>query len=173
MGYIHDTGVCAFLPPELTQVNDGTGASWTTATSSSTWWLQRTAAAGIFTLKASILAAMKNVNPYKGTYLTSIDVWYRIVTMQLTAMQAYVTQLALPETGYAWSAPAEKTFLMDTAHDTEAERAAVGYHKMRLTMYPAFWIEYDYTINLELTCTGGADSIFNYYGSRVNYTLRV
>jgi len=172
MGYIHDTGLSIFFHPSLTQVNDGVSA-WTDGTSSSVWWKARAAGAGAFTLKASLLLPHQHLVTYKGSRLTTVDIWYRVATGTLSAMDAYITQLALPANAAAWSAPALKNFTYGTDHDTTLERGAIAYHKMVLTLVPAFWVEYDTAINLELTCTASASALFYYYGCRANYTLRI
>jgi hypothetical protein len=172
MGYIHDTGLCVFLPPSLTQVADAVSA-WSDQQSSSVWWRQRAAGAGAFTLKASILLPHKHTTLYKGSYLQSIDVWYRVLTAALTALDAYIWMQALPVNGAAFGAPTEKNFAYDSGHDTNLERSSAAVHKMTLSLNPAFWVEYDYFVNLEITATAPATTVFAYYGARANYTLRI
>jgi len=172
MGYIHDTGMCIFLPPETSQIDDEV-AAWPDEGSANVWSKDRAAADGAFVIKIPVLLPHQNSTASRGSRVTSIDIWWGVTVAALDSLAADIQLLTLPATGGAWGAAAAQTFTYDTYHDTAGERITTGYHKMTLTLDTPDWISNTKCLIVQLTVDAAATSVFKYYGSRVNYTLRV
>ena len=91
----------------------------------------------------------------------------------LTLLDAYIWMPSLPADNDAFGAPTLKNHTYDTAHTGNVHRSSENEHKMTLTLFPAFWVEYDYFVNLEIEATAPINTIFSYFGARANYTLRI
>src|SRR3972149_10014100 len=117
MGYIHDTGMCVFLPPEICQIDDES-VTWTDEVVSNVWVKERAAWDAGFVLKIPALVPHQNSTADKGSRVTSIDIWYQVVTLALDSLAADIQLVALPAHGAAWGAMTAQTFTYDANHDT-------------------------------------------------------
>ena len=172
MGYIHDTGMCVYLPPEICQVDDE-ASTWSDEDASGVWSKDRAAADGSFYLKIPALVPHQNSTADKGSRPTSIDIWYQVLTTALDSLAADIQLETLPAHGAAWGTMVAQAFTYDSYHDTAGERITVAAHKMTLTLDSPDWIDNTRMLLVQLTVDAAATSVFKYMGARVNYTLRV
>lgn len=170
MGYVHDTTVSRFIPPEKAQFSAGT---WSDAVASNVWSKNRAAADASFVLKIPICPPVQSSRGLKGAYLKSIDVWYEVGTAALDSLAAAVYRATLPANGAAFAAPAAQSFTYDGAHDAANERITADEHRMTLSLAAPFWVDDDDQVTVELSVDAAATSVFKYYGARANFTLRL
>ena len=169
MGYVHDVSMSQFLGPCISMVSAGT---WTDTIAVNVWSRNRTANASSFTMRIPIQIPSNSVAS-RGAYLKSIDVWYEIATAAATDFATVLLyKITLPVTGTLATA-ASVAVTLDTGHDTAAERKAVDEHKMTLTLDTPAWIDNDEAYNVEMIVSAAATTVFKFFGSRANYTLRV
>ena len=169
MGYVHDTAMSQFIAPEEAQFSAGT---WTDAVASNVWSKQKAAADAAAVVKIPIKIPQNSASQ-KGAYLRSIDVWFTVTVAALDSLAATIYKATLPADGAAYAAPAAQAFSYDTGHDEAAERIDVDEHKMTLTLISPFWLDDDDEVYVELAVDGGLTSVFDYYGARANFTLRI
>jgi hypothetical protein len=167
MGYVVQKSMSEFIPPSMVQKTAGT---WTPTLASNVWSDVRTAADASFSLAIPI-NLMASSDGYRGAYVKSIDVFYKIAT---AAADDFATvsleKMALPATGAAPTGAA-LTVTQDTGHDTAAERKATGDHTMTVTLSTPEWLDNDEALVLTLTVDAAATTVFTLYGARVNYDL--
>ena len=169
MGYVHDTACARFLGPDEIQVSAGT---WTMTTSTQHWFNRRTAAAAAFVLRIQAKLPANSV-AQKGSYLKSVDVWYKNATADGTAATLKLYKETLIANAGSWVAPSEVTTTADTDHNTAAKLYAQADHKATLTLTTPIWIDDDDNVFVEFTFTGAAGSVFDFIGARFNYTARL
>lgn len=98
----------------------------------------------------------------------SIDIWWATsVAAMTTGTTAALYKGTLPATGVAATGAAIE-FAYDSAHDTDAERKAVGSHKMRLTPTTPIALAENETLWLVLTITPAATTIVKLAGIQAN-----
>jgi hypothetical protein len=169
MGYVHDTAMSLFIGPEEAQHSAGT---WTaTNGAGNLWYSRRTAANATWVTKIPIKLPQNSV-ALKGSKLVSVDIYWETTVEVMDAVAAVLYKATAPANGSAFSA-ASVTTSYDTGHDTAAERVTVEQHTMTLTVTTPFWIDNDDVIYVELSVDGGANGVFDLYGARANFTLRV
>lgn len=169
MGYVHDTHMSQFIPPAAITKSAGT---WTPSVASNVVKEARAAADASFTLLIPI-PIPSNASALKGAKLKSVDVWYKIATAAADDFATVtLNQIGLPGDGDA-PAGAEVSVTLDAAHDTAAERKAVGDHTMTVTLASPAWLDDDDAYFLELVVDAAATTVFTLYGARANYELRV
>jgi hypothetical protein len=169
MGYVHDTAMSQFIPPEACQYTVGTFAD---GVASNVWSKDKTAADDTSVIKIPI-AIPQNSVAQKGGYLRGIDIWFAVTTAALDALAATIYKATLPADGAAYAAPASQAFSYDEGHDTAAERIDIDEHKMTLTLTTPFWLDNDDEVYVELSVDAGLTSVFKFYGARANFTLRI
>jgi hypothetical protein len=169
MGYVHDTAMSQFIPPEACQYTVGT---FTDGVASNVWSKDKAAADDTSVIKIPV-AIPQNSAAQKGGYLRSIDIWFAVTTAALDALAATIYKATLPADGAAFGAPASQVFSYDSGHDTEAERIDVDEHKMTLTLTTPFWLDDDDEFYVELSVDAALTSVFKFYGARANFTLRI
>ena len=171
MGYVHDTAMSQWLPPSLAHYVTGT---WADAAGqvATTIVKQKAAADNTATLTIPIVIP-SNSAAYKGCKVSTIDVYWEVTVAALDALSATIYLVTLPANGAAIAAPASQAFSYDTGHDTAGERLTLDQHTMTLTLTTAIWLDNDQVLQVELSVNAAAASVFDYIGTRVNYTLRV
>ena len=167
-GYVHDTHMSQFLPFSLFSHSAGT---WTATVASNVWYARRTAADAAATTRIPILLPSNSAGN-KGAYLTSVDLFYRVVTAALDALQADMYKTTLGANG-ALQTVAAVTTTYDTGHDSAAERITVDEHKLTLTLSTPVWVDDDEEIFVEVVADNAATSLLDYFGARANFTLRL
>lgn len=169
MGYIRDDGLVQVVGPADSLVSAGT---WTDTLVSGIWSRQRTAGAGAFYL-AFMARLLQNSTSQRGSYVTSVDLYWKVGTAALTSLAATIYLVTLPADGAAFGAPASQAFSYDTGHDAAGERVTVDEHKMTLTLTTPIWVAEDELLQVELAVNPAAGSVVDWYGAVWHYTLRL
>mgnify|MGYP001617896605 CR=1 FL=1 len=170
-GYVHDTAVSFWIHFTDFSHNSGT---WTTTVGpvANTYMTRRTAAAATSITIIPILVPQNSV-AQKGFYLTSINIWFEYLTAAPTSLDALIWKNVLPADTAAIAAATAIAFSYDTGHDTAGERDNVDQHKMTLTLTTPIWLDNDDLVFVELTSVNAATTSLDFYGARVNGTLRL
>jgi len=168
MGYVHDTGITAFIHPCEATPTVGT---WTMTVASHLWTLNHTAADNTSVLKIPIKLP-GNSAALKGSLLKSVDIWWVNATADLDALSAEIYVSTLPAQAGTLAATSQ-TLTYDSGHDTAAKRITQAVHKMTLTLTTPVWLDDDNEAYVELTVDAATTSVIKLYGARANYTLRV
>ncbi len=174
MGYVHDTAMSQFVPPNKIGYSAGT---WALAVASNVWSLDRTAADVAFTVFVPVPIPSNGV-ALKGAYLVSIEVMYSIAT---TLADDFASVTLYKDTLKAVAASGSGTLntaasvvgTMDAGHDTAVERKAIDEHRMKLTLTTPVWIDNDEAFHLEFVIDPAVGTVFKFFGAICNYTLRI
>ena len=169
MGYIRDDGMVQILGPADCMVTAGT---WADTLDNNAWSKRRSAAAASFYL-AVFAKLLQHADDQKGSYLTSIDLYWKVGTAAVTSLAATVNLFRLPADAAAFEAPVSQDFTYDDGHNTAGERATADEHKMTLTLDAPIWISDDELLVVELAVDAAAGSVFDWYGAAFNFTLRL
>jgi hypothetical protein len=172
MGYVHDTAMSRWLFPNEAMASAGTWTQRESTTAADLWCIGRSAADATFNLMIPI-KGWQNSADGKGTKLVSIDIWFYIGTAALDSMAASIFKVTKAADNAALPAGVAVTFSYDTGHDTAGERIDADEHVMTLTLDTPVWLDHEDLYFVELACDAALTSVFEYLGSRVNYTLRV
>jgi len=170
-GYVHDTAMSLWIPPADILKTAGT---WTdTVGPVADTYMQRRAAADATAILVIPINPPQNSVAQKGSYLKSIDVWWEVTTAAMDAVTAELIQATLPANTAAFAAVTKPAITFDAGHDSAAERLTLDQHKMTVTVTTPFWLDDDDEVYLELTIDAALTSVFDIYGARANFTLRV
>ena len=126
MGYVHDTAMSQFIPPNTCHYVTGTWADAAGAVAN-TIAKSRTAADASTTITIPIPIPQNSV-ANKGSKLVSVDVWFNVLTAALDAMDALIYKATLPAQAADFAAPSSQTFTYDADHDIAAERIILDQH---------------------------------------------
>ncbi len=168
MGYVHDTAMSKFVDPKDFQNSAGT---WTQTNAANLWYLRHTAEAVAFVTKIPV-KPLQNSVALKGSKLLSVDLFFVNGTANLTTLTAALYKATLPADGAAMATVLVATSY-DAGHDTAPERVDQDEHKLTLTLTTPAWLDDDDLYYVEVSVDPAAGSVFDWYGARVNYTLRV
>jgi hypothetical protein len=168
MGYVNDTQMSAFIPPEDTTATVGT---WAMAVASNLWTLNKSAADNTSVLKIPVRLPGNAVS-LKGAYLKSIDIWWSNATANLEALSALIYKATLPVQGGSHAVSA-LSFSYDAGHASAAGRITQATHRMTLTLSTPIWVDDDDDLYVELTVDAAASSVVKLIGARASYTLRL
>ncbi len=168
MGYVHDTAMSQFIDPAEFQNSAGT---WTATNAANMWYLRRTAANATWVTKIPIKIP-QNSAALKGSKLVSIDLFFDITVEAMDSVAAVLYKGTLPADGAAMTTAAVTT-TYDTGHDAAGERIDVDQHKMTLTITTPAWLDDDDCYYVEVSGDGGVNGLFDWYGARANFTLRM
>jgi hypothetical protein len=169
MGYVHDTHMSQFIPPNLAWGDTATwamGAGQVAHTKS----LSCDATDETATLHIPVMLP-SNSQANKGAYLKSIEIDFEILTAACDAMAATIYKLSRGADGAAATATSVD-FSYDTGHDAAAERIDVDQHKMTLTLDTAAWIDNDEEYWVEVAFDKAATTTVDFLGAVANFTLR-
>lgn len=170
-GYIHDTATSFFIPPALMHYVTGT---WADAAGAVTNTIAKTCSLGDNTAVITIpCVPLQNSVALKGFYLTSVDVWFELLTAAPTTLDALFYSISLPADTAVMVVATTLPFSYDTGHDTAGERDNVDQHKMTCSLTTPFWIDNDQIVTLQITIDGATNSVVHMLGARVNGTLRL
>ena len=167
MGYLNDTGFSQFIAPILALTSAGT---WSGAYNSNIIYRVRTAADSSFDMMLPILVP-SNSRMDKGSKLKSVEFIYYITTASPDAfaeLDVWKNTFASDGTPTATAVP----ITLDAAHDTDAERIALGYHRAVLTLTTPVWIDNDEIFYVHALVDCAATTVFRIYGAIANYTMR-
>jgi hypothetical protein len=167
-GYVHDTHMSQFLPFSLFSHSAGT---WTATVASNVWYARRTAADAASTTRIPVLLPSNSAGN-KGAYLTSVDIFYRVATAALDALQADMYKMTTGADGTLQTVAAVMTSY-DSGHDSAAERIDVDEHTLTLTLSTPVWVDTDEEVFVEVVADNAATSVLDLFGARANFTLRL
>ena len=170
-GYVHDTAVSVMIPPRSCIFNVGTWTD-TAGAVSGTYCVRKTAAANSPFLVIPLMPLQNSV-ALKGSLIKSVDVWWIVGTAALTTLTATVRQNTVPANGAAYPASVTPAFTYDANHLNNAARVTQAQHSMTCTLTTPFWLSNTEQDVLELTLVDPGTAVFDFYGARVNYTLRL
>jgi hypothetical protein len=174
-GYVHDTASSQFISPGAALHTVGT---WTPTVGNValTYMSRRTGAAATNQL-VYLLTPPQNAAAFKGSYLKSVDVWYELATAALTTLTPVVDLATLPPTaaatGTVFSAPVSQPVTFDASHNTNALRAAIGKHHMVVNITTPWWLGPNDLAYLDITIVDPGTAVYDDYGVRANFTLRI
>jgi hypothetical protein len=176
MGYVHDTAMSQFIPPNLFGYSAGT---WTLAVASNVWSLNRTAADAAFTVYMPVLIPSNSVAD-KGSKLLSVEFMYSIATAAADdfvaatcALYKDTLQASAASGSGTLNTAAIATGTLDTGHDTAAELKAIDEHRLKWTLTTPVWLDNDAAYHFEAVVDAAAGTVFKIFGGIVNYTFRV
>jgi hypothetical protein len=169
MGYIHDTNMMYFVPPSQAGGSNGT---WTHTLDGTHWKLHRAASSGTFYLAVPFALPHQNTAENRGSRVQTIRIYYSVSDADLTSLTPEFNLETLP-TGAEFDAPTNPTFSYDSAHDSANERKAQGDHVMTLTLTTAVWLSGLTSLRVDLCCVAPASTLFDFWGAKIDYTLRI
>jgi hypothetical protein len=175
-GYVHDTATSIFISPGAAFHTIGTWTD-TVGNVALTYMKRRTGAAATNQLVYPITFLPQNSVALKGSYLKTIDLWYEISTAAMTTVTHALDLATLPAAaaavGNAFAAPVAQTITFDSFHNTNALRVAIGKHHTTITLTTPVWLGPNDLMYLDTTMTDPGTSVWDDYGIRVNFTLRI
>ncbi len=176
MGYVHDTAMAQFVPPNVFGYSAGT---WAMAVASNVWSLDRSAADVAFTVYMPIPIPSCSV-ALKGAYLVSVELMYSIATTladDFVETTAAIYKDTLQPTAASGSGTLNTAAIVlgdfDAGHDTAAELKAVDEHRAKWTLTTPVWIDNDAAFHAEYVVDPAVGTVFKVFGGIVNYTLRL
>jgi hypothetical protein len=176
MGYVHDTHMAQFIPPNAIGASAGT---WTLAVASNVWSNNRTAADAAFTLYVPI-PIPSNASALMGAKLLSVELMYSIATgaaddvVDTTFVIYKDTLQATAASGSGTiNTAAELAGTKDAGHNTAAETKAVDEHRAVITVTTPEWADNDVAYHLEMVVDAAANTVFKVFGAIANFELRV
>jgi hypothetical protein len=168
MGYIHDTNMSQFIPPNAVHAATGT-FTFVAGQVAGTIALHR-AAANETTKFTFPIMVPSNASTLKGSLLKSIEVDYEILVAEPTSITWTLNKVTRgADTAVAVVAAVTKT-------DTLAAAGAksVDQHKQTITLSTAAYIDNDEYYLLEMAIAAGAGgNTTDILGAVANYTFRV
>ncbi len=173
MGYIHDTGMTAWIPASVGAYYGGT---WTfLAGAELVPSRHRAAAAGWFYIDMPALIPHQNSNSYKGCRIAAVTLYYLVSNANLTSLTAYIYAQSIPDdpTFSAWPAETELPFSYDSHHNTAGNRLTQTCHALTLSLATARWIQGDEFLHVKLVSEAPAGAVVDFYGMKLDYTLRL
>jgi hypothetical protein len=171
MGYVHDTHMARWIPPNLCSFVTGT---WSDAAGAVAGTIAKSKAAADNTAVVTIpIALPANSGTRKGSYVKSVEVFWEVLTAAMDAVTAVINLARFPADGAAFAAVSAQTFTYDAGHDSAAERLTLDQHKMTLTLSTPIWLDDDDALMVQITFDAAATSALTFFGAKVNYTTRL
>ena len=169
MGYVHDTAMSQYIPPNAMNYVTGTWADAAGAVAN-TIVRRKTAAAETSTITVPIMIPSNSVAG-KGCLLVSVEVDYEISTAAATSVTLALNKV----TRGADTADAVVAAVTGTQLLTPATTAAtVDEHKDKFTVTsPTLYIDNDEYYLLKITAVCAAGTVIEILGAVANFTLRV
>ena len=169
MGYVHDTAMVQFIPPNAFAYSAGT---WTPTLASNVFCMAKTAAADSPNIFIPISLPGNSAN-FKGSYLTAIDVVWSNATADLTSVTTVeLEKQVIPANTVAQTATAP-TITIDTNNDSSAKRLTQAAHTMTVTLSTPVWIGAGDAYYLYITVAAAAGSVLKVFGARAYFTKRL
>ena len=176
MGYVDDTHMALFIPPNQIGASAGT---WTLAVASNVWSNNRTAGDASFTLYVPIPIPSNEI-ALKGCKLLSVELMYSIATaaaddfaLATFALYKDTLQASAASGSGTLNTAAAVTTTKDTGHDAAAELLAADEHRAVLTVTTPAWIDNDEAYHVEAVVDAAATTVFKVFGAIANFELRV
>jgi hypothetical protein len=169
MGYVHDTHMSQWIPPNVLVASAGT---WTLAVATNVWSYNRTAADASFTICVPI-PILSNSVAFKGSKLLSVELMWLVATAAMDAVAEPLVYLNTLNVNGTLNTAAAVTTSIDTGHDTAAERLTLDEHRAKVTITTPLWCDNDQAYHVEMVCDAAATSVFKWFGAIANYVLRI
>lgn len=171
MGYVHDTHMSQFIPPNAFHLVTGT---WTDAAGQVTDTICKHMAAiggggGTATVNIPIMIPSNSAG-LKGSYLKSIEADYEILIAACTSVTAVLHKITRGADG-AVATDTEPTVTQDLTAGTDA--ADVDQHRLTVTLTTPAWIDNDEYYLLELQMIAAATTTIDLLGAVANFTARL
>ena len=168
MGYVHDTHMQQFIPPQDFHFVTGT---WVDAAGNVTHTIVKQKAAAAETSTVSIpLTVPGNESDFKGSLIASIEIDYEILTAAATSITATLWKIARGA-DTAVAVATQITVTQDLVAATAA--ATVDQHKLTVSVTTPEYIDDDDNWILELACVCATTTVLEFLGAQVNFTLRM
>jgi hypothetical protein len=168
MGYVHDTHMQKFIPPNLFHEVTGT---WANAAGNVAHTIVRQKTAGAETATVTIpLNVPGNASDLKGSKIASVEVDYEILTAAATSITATVWKIARGADG-AVAVATQVTATQDLTAATDA--ADVDQHNLTITITTPEYVDDDDYWFVELACVCAGTTVLEFLGAQVNYTARM
>ncbi|BAJ65104.1 MULTISPECIES: hypothetical protein [Anaerolinea] len=168
MGYVCDTQMSLFIPPADIVKTAGT---WTTSLSANVVKEDRTPADGVFNLIVP-LGVTGNSASFKGARIKRVDLLYKVSGGACDSIPTVeVEKVTFSAGGTASGAALVAT--LDSGHDTDAKRKALGDHRMMVTLTSPAWLDDDEACYLYVNVDASATTQFALYGAVVYFDLRL
>ena len=165
-GYVHDTSMSQFIPPNACHYNTGT---WTQVAGqvAGTIVMHKGATAETTKVTIPILVPSNSVG-LKGSLLKSIEVDYEVLVADCTSITATLNKV----TRGADLAVAVVAAVTQTQSPTAALSKVVDQHKLVVTITTPAWVANTEYYLLELSCVAAATTQIDILGAVANYTSR-
>jgi hypothetical protein len=168
MGYVHDTQMSQFIPPNMMHFVTGT-FSQVAGSVADTIAMNRAAANETSVINVPVVIP-SNAAGYKGALLKSIEVDYELAVAEPTSMGFVLNKVTRGVEG----AVAVVTTPTVTLSLSAAAGKTVAKHRQVVTLSTPEWIDNDVYFLLEISIAAGAGgNTAHILGAVVNYTLRV
>jgi hypothetical protein len=168
MGYVHDTGMAQYIPPDVMHYVTGT---WADAAGQVAGTICKHKTANAETAVVTIPVKIpSNSAALKGAKLVSIEVDYEILIGACTSVTPVLNKVTRgADTAVAVVGAVTQT--MNLVAGTTA--ATVDQHRMIVTLTTPAWIDNDeyYLLAISAVCAGG--TVLEFLGAVANFTLRV
>jgi hypothetical protein len=175
MGYTHDAGFCAFIPPTAAF---GDTASWSLGAgqTSNSVVLKCDATDETANLFIPIIGVPShrpdaNGNAVKGGMITKIEIDYEIVAAACDTVTPVIYKNKRGADG-ADVTVSTVAFTYDAGHDTDDERDDLDEHRMELTIDTPFYLEDDEYLWVAIAFDKAATSTVEFLGAFAYYTLK-
>lgn len=166
-GYVHDTAMSQFIPPNAIHVATGT---WTEVAGQvvGTIVKHKAAAAETTVVTVPVLVPSNSVG-MKGAYLKSIEVDYEILVAACTSVTATINKVTRGA-DLAVAVVASQAF---TQTPTTAVSDDVDQHRLILTITTPFWVDNDEYVLVNLSMVAAATTQIDVLGAVANFDLRL
>jgi hypothetical protein len=168
MGYVHDTNMSQYIPPNLAHCVTGT---WTDVAGQVAGTIARHKAAAAETATINIpITLPSNAIANKGALLKSVEVDYEILVAAATSWTMSIVKVVRGvDTAVAVvSAPAGAQFLLPATTAANVEQ-----HRDKFTLTTPAYIDNDEYYFLKIVAVAAATTQIDILGAVANYTLRV
>jgi hypothetical protein len=168
MGYVHDTAMSQFIPPQTWSYVTGTFTHAAGQVAGTT--CMHRAAANETSVVTIPIVIPSNSAALKGAKLTSIEVDYEVLVAEPTSITFTLNKVTRGANG----ADATVAAVTKTESLTAATCKTVDEHKNTITITTPAWIDNDEVYQLEMSIAAGAGgNTMDFLGAVANYTLRV
>ena len=168
MGYVHDTSMSQFIPPNLFHFSTAT-ITYVAGQVAGTIVAHR-GAANQTTLATIPVIIPSNSVALKGAYLKSIEIDYEILIAEPTSLTFTINKV----TRGANTAVATVAAQTATAALAAAAAKSVDQHKQVLTITTPFWVDNDEYVLVEMALEAGAGgNTADFISAVANFTERL
>jgi len=168
MGYVHDTAMAQYIPPNLAHCVTGT---WTDIAGQVAGTIARHKAAAAETTTINIpIIIPSNSAALKGSQLVSVEVDYEVLVAAATSVTLSIVKVVrgLDTAVAVVSAPAGAQTLLPATTAANVEQ-----HRDKFTLTTPAWIDNDEYYFLKIIAVCAATTQLDILGAVANFTLRL